>query len=302
MALTAITPTDATPAELPKEKAPPVRRIRFRFGDPEPMRHFFVLGDIPHSHLVAMLSAIFPPGEESFIRSVRRVSDQITDPDLKKRVAGFIGQESVHGQEHRHLNEKLVTMGYPLVQLFLFPKDSRRQRWLVKYENRHSALGHLAWTAAAEHYTATLATRVLSSAEIQAIPGDPEVRHLLNWHAVEESEHKSVAFDVYRAAGGPEDLRIAVMKRMYYMTLPLVALGVFASILTDPRAWRPIKAIRQAVHLMRGPLVKGLMPELKVYMRPGFHPNDIDTSELEAEWRQKLFGDETTVGAITDRM
>lgn len=40
-------------------------------------------------------------------------------------------------------------------------------------------------TAAAEHYTAVLAQRVLSSDELQAIPGEPELWNPLNWHALE---------------------------------------------------------------------------------------------------------------------
>lgn len=39
---------------------------------------------------------------------MREFADQITDPTRKKRVAGFIGQESVHGQKHRRLNQQLV--------------------------------------------------------------------------------------------------------------------------------------------------------------------------------------------------
>lgn len=39
--------------------------------------------DIVYSHFVAGLSGGFPPGEEGFIRSVRKFSDQITDPVLK---------------------------------------------------------------------------------------------------------------------------------------------------------------------------------------------------------------------------
>ncbi|MCV7233569.1 metal-dependent hydrolase [Mycobacterium branderi] len=271
---------------------PKVRRIRFRFGDPQPMKHHFVEGDIPFSHLVAVLSAAFPPGEESFIRSVRRFADQVTDPVLKKRVAAFIGQESVHGQEHRRLNEKLIEMGYPFVRLFTFPHDSRRQRLVLRIENRAPALAHLAMTAAAEHYTATLAERVLSSDEIQAIAEDPEVRNLFNWHAVEELEHKSVAFDVYRAVGGPEWLRISVMAVMYFFTIPVVTVGVLLSIATDPRGWHPITVLRQTIGLFRGPLVKGLMADLRTYMRPGFHPDDIETDYLVERWRQELFGAE----------
>src|SRR5689334_14450873 len=87
---------------------PKVRRMRFRFGEPEPMSHHFVQDDIPLTHLIALLSGAFPPGEESFIRSVRKFSAEIEDPVLKKRVAGFIGQEAVHGQQHRRLNDQLI--------------------------------------------------------------------------------------------------------------------------------------------------------------------------------------------------
>jgi len=269
---------------------PKVRRMKFPFGEPEPIQRHFVENDIVFSHLVAVLSGAFPPGEESFIRSVRRFSDQITDPVLKKRVAGFIGQESVHGQEHRKLNAQLVDLGYPIVRFLLFAPNTVRQRLMVRIENLMPAKVHLAMTAAAEHYTAVLGARVLSKEEIQAIPGDPEVWHLLNWHAMEELEHKSVAFDVYRAVGGSERTRIAVMWFMYYLTIPFVTAAVVVSILMDPTAWRPIKVLRQTWRVFRGPLVRGMLAEIHEYLRPGFHPDDVQTGELLARWQQELFG------------
>ncbi len=291
-------PVTTTSGRVPARPYPKVRRIRFRFGDPQPMKRHFVEGDIVLSHLTALLSAIFPPGEESFIRSVRRFADSVTDPVLQKRVAGFIGQESVHGQEHRRLNEQLVTMGYPLVRLFMFDRDSRRHKLIMRYENRLPGYLHLAGTAAAEHYTATLAQRMLSD-EMQAIPGDPEVRHLLNWHAIEELEHKSVAFDVYRAVGGPERIRIAVMRVAYVLTIPVATAGVMLSILTDPAGWHPIRVLRQTIGVFLGPLLKGVMADLRKYMKPGFHPDDIDTGELLEKWRAELFG---TEGALVDHL
>lgn len=286
-------------AAAPVSPYPKVRRIKFQFGEPQPMNHYIVEGDIVFSHLVAMLSALFPPGEESFIRSVRRFADRVTDPTLKKRVAAFIGQESVHGQQHRALNEKLIAMGFPLVRVFNFPHDSRRQRMIVRMENRVPGFVHLAMTAAAEHYTATLAERVLSREELQAIPGDPEVWNLLNWHAIEELEHKSVAFDVYREVGGPEWIRIGVMAVMYEVTIPITTALVMMSILTDRSGWRPFKVLRQTYEVFRGPLVKGLMGDLRVYMRPGFHPDDVDTAQLVEQWRDDLFG---TEGALLDHL
>ena len=270
---------------------PKVRRMRFQFGEPEPLHRHFVEGDIVFSHLVAVLSGSFPPGEESFIRSVRRFSDQITDPVLKKRVAGFIGQESVHGQEHRKLNTQLADMGYPLVRFLLFAPTSVRQKVVLRIEKLIPAKVHLAMTAAAEHYTAVLGARVLSNDEIQAIPGDPEVWRLLNWHAMEELEHKSVAFDVYRSVGGSERTRITVMWFMYFLTIPVVTAAVALSILLDPTAWpRPITVLRQTYGVFRGPLVRGILGEIHEYLRPGFHPDDVPTEELLERWQHDLFG------------
>ncbi|MFI9508494.1 metal-dependent hydrolase [Nocardia sp. NPDC052566] len=278
---------------------PKVRRMRFRFGDPAPMQRHYVQDDIVLSHLLALLSSAFPPGEESFIRSVRRVSDQITDPVLKKRVAGFVGQEAMHGQQHRALNERLIEMGYLLVRIPTFPANSLRERVIVRAERLIPARLHLAGTAAAEHYTATLARRVLTSDELQAIPADPEVRKLINWHALEELEHKSVAFDVYRAVGGTERMRILLMTVPYVGAIPVVSLIVLLSILTDPTGWRPLTVTRQAIDVLRGPLVKGLTGEVAEYLRPGFHPDDIDTEDVVRQWQRELFGAE---GELLDRV
>ncbi|WP_405163710.1 metal-dependent hydrolase [Nocardia sp. NBC_01499] len=273
---------------------PKVRRMKFRFGEPEPMTKYYAGDDIVLSHLVALLSAAFPPGEESFIRSVRRFADQITDPVLKKRVASFIGQEAVHGQQHSKLNEQLFALGYPL------PRFVSRQGELVQRAERLAPpAAHLAITAAAEHYTAVLAARVLSSPEIQKLAGDPEVRNLLNWHALEELEHKSVAFDVYRSVDGPEWLRIAIMSVLYAFTIPVVGLGVLASIVADRPAWRPITVARQSYRLVRGPIVRGLLGEIQVYLKPGFHPDDVDTAALLQRWQTELFGAE---GVLVDRV
>ncbi|MCV7228372.1 metal-dependent hydrolase [Mycolicibacterium komossense] len=271
---------------------PKTRRVRFRFGKDGMADKYFVKDDIVYSHFVAGLSAGFPPGEEGFIRSVRRFADHIEDPDLKKRVAGFIGQEAMHGQEHRRLNEKLVELGY---QIEWLDREALKQR-LIRFEQRLPARVHLAVTAAAEHYTAVLAERTLGTPEIQAVPGDPEVWHLLNWHALEELEHKSVAFDVYRAVGGTERTRILVMAAILALTTPFVTISLAIAMARDPIARRqPLRLIREANSLFRGPLFRGVTRELAKYLRPGFHPDDIDTDALLKEWQMEMFGTEGTL-------
>lgn len=278
---------------------PKTRRIRFRFGEglgggdgEDADGRYFADDDMVLSHFLAALSGGFPAGEESFIRSVRRFADRATDPTLKKQLAGFIGQESTHGQEHRRLNAVLAAKGYPI----RWHDSDTVHRWRIRAERRTPAIVHLAQTAALEHYTAVLAERILSSDEIQAISGTPEVWNLLNWHAVEELEHKSVAFDLYRAVGGSEGVRIAAMAVVIAATVPLIALGLVVSLVRDPMARRqPRRALRGITALYRGPIFRGFLRDAAVYLRPGFHPDDVDTVALLDHWRSRLFGADGTL-------
>ena len=100
---------------------------------------------------------MFPDGEDFFVRSVRHYRDQITDPDLKRQVAGFIGQEAVHGREHRVFNDRLDQLGYPTK-----PFEKLTKKGLALRERVAPPAANLAATAALEHFTATLAELVLS--------------------------------------------------------------------------------------------------------------------------------------------
>jgi uncharacterized protein len=277
---------------MPRDASvPKARRILFRFGEDRSYAKYFVNDDIVFSHAVATLSGLFPPAEDSIIRAVRRVADGITDPVLKKQVAGLIGQESTHGQEHRRLNGKLVEMGYPIRGLDSKSSEQRQIQQRQIRGGQRQARVHLTIVALAEHFNAVLARRVLASDEIQAIPGDPEVWHLLNWHALEELEHKSVVIDVYRAVGGSERLRIAIAVMAGLAELPLLLVTVLVSLGRDPVARRqPLRLARETYALYRGPLGRGFLSEMAKYLRPGFHPADVDTNELVERWQQELFG------------
>ncbi|OHT86722.1 metal-dependent hydrolase [Mycobacteroides saopaulense] len=277
------------------------RRIAFTFDGAAPSRRHFVADDIAMSHLVALLSGFFPSGEEFFIQSVRRYDRQITDPVLKKQVAGFIGQEMTHGIQHRELNTQLVHRGYWATGLM-----DRVGARLVKRMKQHRdrlpdsvARCALAITAGVEHLTAILGEQVLSVPWIQHQLTDPEVRAMLNWHAIEEMEHKSVAFDVYRYIGGGEPMRIAAMIATLALFLSRTVI-LLASIATDPWAWRhPLRTLRSVLTLPRTPLFAGLGAKIRCYLRPGFHPDDIDHGPLLENWRQEYFGPE---GILLDHL
>jgi hypothetical protein len=261
------------------------RRVSFDYSPAATSRHY-AAGDLAMSHVVAVLSAMFPEGEDFFVRSVRHYADRITDPELKAQVAGFIGQEVTHGREHRALNERLQQLGYPTDRV-----DRLVRRDLGLAERKLPPKVRLAITAALEHYTASLAETLLTDERAQALLGTSEVRSMLLWHALEESEHKAVAFDVFRAVGGSETMRIRVMRLVTVAFLLGTTLQALASMLADRATYHPTRPLRSLFALRHSPfLSRDMRQRITAYNRPGFHPDDHDNRELVATWGAELFG------------
>src|SRR3954453_21770772 len=130
-------------------------------------KHFAADGDIVTSHVLAVLSSVFPDGEDYFVRSVQAVRGRITDPRLREDVEGFIGQESMHGREHRALNERLAELGYPTRAIGTYV-----QKLTAFRERLPSEQAHLPVPAALEHYPATLAETLLTDPEARAELGE----------------------------------------------------------------------------------------------------------------------------------
>ena len=104
------------PRRATRTRKVPTRRMSFEESMRDLPRHFAADGDLISGHVIMALSSVFPDGEDYFVRSVRHYRDRITDPALKRQVAGFIGQEAVHGREHRVFNDRLAELGYPTKQ------------------------------------------------------------------------------------------------------------------------------------------------------------------------------------------
>ena len=258
-------------------------------------KHFAQDGDLILSHLAAALSAVFPDGEDFFVRSVRRFRDRVEDPALKRQVAGFIGQEAVHGREHRAFNERLDQLGYPSKRVERFVRKG-----LAIRERLLSPEANLAATAALEHVTATLAELVLTSEETRALFGAEPVRDLFVWHALEESEHKAVAFDVYRAIGGSERTRVLTMRILRWAFVIGITVQIAIALLGDRETYRPGRLRRSFARVRRSPfLSRDLWVRLCDYDRQDFHPDDYDTTQLVEEWRERLFGRD---GTLNDRL
>ena len=272
----------------------PTRPMEFDAWLDDLPKHIAADGDIVMSHVLAVLSSVFPDGEDYFVRSVERVRDRIEDPRLREEVEGFIGQESMHGREHRALNERLAELGYPTRAIATWVRTLTSLRERFQTDN-----GNLAVTAALEHYTATLAETLLTNPAARGEIGHDGARYLFMWHALEESEHKAVAFDVYRRMGGTEPMRVTTMWLIHLTFVLETSIWTVISLAMDPAARRhPLRVLRSLGRLRRSPFTSPrVVRQLFQYHGRGFHPNDRDTTELIAEWRARLFGSD---GALTD--
>lgn len=272
----------------------PVRRVSFDPLLDDLPDHLGASGDLATSHVIAVLSSIFPDGESYFVRSVNAVREEIDDPDLGERLHGFAGQEARHGRAHRDLNRRLADKGYPTDAI------ERYVKWVVSAcEKRLSPVTNVAFTAGLEHYTATIAEQLLRDPDARAEIGHDGVRELFLWHALEESEHKSVAFDVYRALGGSDRLRIVTMNLINLGFVCEVSTWTLISMIKDPAVREdPRAAMRSVWRLRRSPFMsRWARRRILDYNRRDFHPDDHDTTGLVDEWRARLFG---ARGELTD--
>jgi len=126
------------------------------------------------------------------------------------------------------------------------------------------------------------------------------VRNILLWHALEETEHKAVAFDVYRTAGGSELIRRLGFVVMSFGLIGLVVIASVLSMLGDRATYNPVRLFRSIARLRHSPFLEAdVARSLADYLRRGFHPSDHDNDELLRTWTEKLFGPE---GKLADHL
>ncbi|MBL4571194.1 MAG: metal-dependent hydrolase [Alcanivorax sp.] len=261
----------------------PPRQVDFNFAASSP-RYMYGNNATASLHF-AVLSGFFPPGEMFFVESVRRYRERISDQRLKAEVSGFIGQEAIHSREHDRLNAFLKARG---MDTTVAEKSVKAGLWLL---SRLPASQQLACTTFMEHFTASLAEQLLTDQDFRR-RADPELLVLWEWHALEELEHKSVTYDVYNLIGNRWHQRL--------LALPLVmaslAPGLFFSwawmVAKEGKAsdW---KDIAEGLSLLLGKkgFITRILPLMPEYFARDFHPAQRDTSALENEWREKLFGE-----------
>ena len=187
--------TDVEPAQASGNTAVPtpadlVITVRDqRFGRQQRPSRWWLGGDPIATAWHNALSATFPRGEAMFIEAVKAFRDGAS-PKLEAEIRAFVKQEVNHTREHVVFNKAAAEAGYDMDKI-----DRRLEEMMALIKERPPVV-NLAATIALEHYTAIMAHEFLANPKHFA-NAEPETAAMWRWHAMEEIEHKGVAFDTY---------------------------------------------------------------------------------------------------------
>jgi len=243
-------------------------------------------GDAVATAFYNSLSLTFPKGEAFFIESVRNFRDSVP-ASQQAQIDAFIKQEAAHSREHSHLNNQVEQAGYDVGPMHA-DLDSR----LAEMKDQPAIVG-LVTTVALEHFTAIIAHACLKS-ERHFKNASPDAAGLWKWHAIEEIEHKGVAYDTFLAA----TQKLSNYKRWKFRSLVMLhisytflrgrvrAMRQFLEQdgMDGPRTW-----LRIFAYLLIYPgLLREIFPAWLSFFRPGFHPWQHDDRALVAEHEARL--------------
>ncbi|WP_313033806.1 metal-dependent hydrolase [Acinetobacter sp.] len=270
-------------AEKSYQNRPKVSGITVRkpqFNPHAIRRHYFANSPIM-SHLLTALSSTFPIGEQFFVHSVRNVRDKVKDKKLQAQIAAFIGQEAMHSKAHAEFNAAWRRDDYHL---------DRFQAWLKRKNSNVKGLHpkiQLAITCAFEHFTALLGGYILRHPEILASLDEDTIK-LWVWHAIEEIEHRAVAFDVYQQVYGDDKVRRMIMRSVTTGFASLTFYSATRLFWQDKKKSIPKVTGNLLGLYLIGKMFVQLLPEYLSYFKADFHPSEIDYTDIVNDWKQRL--------------
>jgi uncharacterized protein len=251
-------------------------------------------GDIPRywldndpfkSRFFDAMQLLFPEGEKFFISCVRDYKDQITDPELQQQVKDFTYQEGQHAMVHMQFNQRLREQGVAVDHIL------ERQKGIMfgffrKYFPRSFTLGQ---TAAGEHLTALMCHGFFDVKNLMD-KADPRVRAMYAWHAVEEIEHKAVAFDVMQKVAKAGYLTRILSFMLVTFTFPFHVFMIMDHMFKVDGIKNRFGLWLRGLWWLYGwkGLYPRVMPHYLAYFLPGFHPWKFGDMRIRDIWTESF--------------
>ena len=253
------------------------------FNFPDGKSRYWINDSVYITHAYNTASLMLPTVEKYFAQFFQINTKQLNlSQEEKQELSLFIRQEASHGMEHQQFNQLLEKEGYPVkkIQNMVQKKiDTIKSKWSIKNQ--------FAFIAALEHFTAILSPLVLENPSyLNGV--QPEIKKLWEWHAVEEIEHKSVAFNIYTAAKGGYWRRVFIMILTTLQFFYLINRIRFTLIKHDNELWNIKEYFKLSYYVLISPgwTIKP-MRRYFAYYSPSFHPSHKDESSLIEGWKQQ---------------
>jgi uncharacterized protein len=236
------------------------------------------------------MSLTFPGGERMFMDAVKAYRGEVSGK-LAQDVKDFITQEAIHSREHHLLNDMIDREKYPVAEIEAAIAEK------ISFGRSGGPMRMLIATICLEHFTSMMAD-LMVDLDVDGEPlfskTEPSIERLWRWHAMEETEHKAVAYDVFLEATRDwppfkryfrRCLSMLIITRHFteniaqYATKLLVADGY-----APKDAKRAVKAF-----LWKKPALFGKgWPIWLSWFKPGFHPWDHDNRDIMASWKEEF--------------
>ncbi|MFG2748186.1 metal-dependent hydrolase [Streptomyces xanthophaeus] len=264
------------------------------------------------THVINVLHLLLPAGERWFVKVFKEGLPLVTDPELRRDVKGFMGQEATHSVQHAYVldhlaQQQLPTEAYTKHVDFLFEKLlGERPPFKVPVTAQEWLRFRLSLIAAIEQFTAVLGDWVLRAEALERAGADEVMLDLLRWHGAEEVEHRSVAFDMYQHCGGSGLPRYARRVEGMAVVAPVLAWlwiwGASYLIRNDPRLGG---RTRYSLRGHNRAVAKGLLPTWRElgtaiprYFRRSYHPSQEGSLRRAVEYLAASPAARAAAGAV----
>ena len=278
---------------------PPIHAQRLRYDLKAKSSKYWLDGDAITTSFFNSLSVSFSLGEAFFIHSIRPWQTRIKG-QLRTDIAKFIRQETDHCREHGAFNCGIEAGGYDTVRL-----KKRTKQVLARMQNE-SELTKLTYSMCCEHLTAILSAAILRDDRLFTRT-DATVARLWLWHSVEEVEHKAVCFDTWLFATqhwSPARRWLTRSLALTVITAGFVKnrfLGQLDLLRQDGWTFRQAFPALVKTAFRKGSLGRSVVKDWLAFLRPGFHPWQIDDRALVAHGQAMLSRPLEPVGDVSEK-
>jgi predicted metal-dependent hydrolase len=268
------------PMTLPSEHAIQVRRLRLALPDRVPLN---IVPDDPFlSRMLVGLSLLMPYLEPYLVRTMHAAKAHVKDAALARDMALFSEQEGQHFRQHKRFNEVIRP---PQHEAALCALEQAVDADYRLFTAERSLRFNLAYAEGFEAMTTAVALFSVEQRVDEAMI-EP-AGSLFRWHALEELEHRNVAFDAYHHLYGGYGYRLAVglfaqlhMARFITRAARVLAIDQPAASGPSSRNWN-------------GLAVRYLIPRVLATYAPWYTPRRIELGQgvvaraehLKEQWR-----------------